>query len=288
MQPLITVYMPTANRLGLLKRAVASVFAQTYQNIELIIVDDASTDETWQYLSELQASHENVRCFRQEKSQGACAARNIAINNASGQYITGIDDDDEFLPERLALLQAAYEPQYAFVCHGFIWHFGNKSKEVDNQARLISLPEQLNYNYASNQIFTETEKLRVIGGFDQNFFACQDYDTWTRLLIQFGNAKRIDGASYVLHQGHEGPRVTAKPNKIKGYQQFYDKHVNHMSDKNKKNQAFMRRTAAQESYSLFELFSDMKFGFFQRKCRYWIASCLPQLAQLRREWLKKN
>ncbi|TMX44387.1 glycosyl transferase [Vibrio rotiferianus] len=285
--PLVTVYMPTANRLELLQRAVQSVLTQTYTNIELIIVDDASTDQTWSYLESLQEQHSFVRCFRQAKSQGACSARNVAIQEAKGELITGLDDDDEFTPDRIEQLVQGYDHNFAFVCHGFYWHYGAKSKAVDTQARDISLNDILDYNYASNQILTETVKLRAIGGFDVNFAACQDYDTWTRLIRKFGTAKRIEGASYYLHQGHTGPRVTAKPNKVKGYGQYFDKHQDVMTTRHKANQAFMLRMANQSNYSLFELLSDSRYGFAKRKARYWLSKKLPKIAQIRKNWLRK-
>jgi len=97
-KPLITVYMPTHNRLELLQRAVVSVFAQTMQNFELIIVDDASSDDTFDYLQKLAEQDSRVTVLRNEVSQGACVARNRAIELAKGKFVTGLDDDDEFLP----------------------------------------------------------------------------------------------------------------------------------------------------------------------------------------------
>jgi len=68
-KPLITVYMPTHNRLELLQRAVASVFAQTMQDFELIIVDDASSDDTFDYLQKLAEQDSRVIVLRNEVSQ---------------------------------------------------------------------------------------------------------------------------------------------------------------------------------------------------------------------------
>lgn len=100
-QPLVTVYIPTYNRVDLLKRAVESVQAQTYQNLEIIIVDDCSTDFTHQYLQQLANEDKRVKYFIKEKNSGACVSRNIAIENATGEFITGLDDDDFFLESRI-------------------------------------------------------------------------------------------------------------------------------------------------------------------------------------------
>ena len=111
--------MPTYNRSEMMQRAVNSVLAQDYPNFELLIVDDCSPDNTWQVLNDLYGEHPQIRLFRQEKGQGACAARNMAIKAAAGEFVTGIDDDDEFLPNRLSSMMAAYDDQYSCVVTGY-------------------------------------------------------------------------------------------------------------------------------------------------------------------------
>jgi len=285
-KPLITVYMPTHNRLELLQRAVASVFAQTMQDFELIIVDDASSDDTFDYLQKLAEQDSRVIVLRNEVSQGACVARNRAIELARGKFVTGLDDDDEFLPHRLKALLKGYDDSYAFVNHGYIWHYGRQAKKVGNIARIITLDDQLSINYGTNQVFVETERLRAIGGFDISFKACQDYDTWTRLLIAYGDAKSLGDASYIVHQGHEGPRITAKENHAQGYQQFYDKHQHLMSETNKINQRWLVMRALREKPTIKEFFIQIQHGFWFIKTRYYLSVLLVPLAEARRKWLR--
>ena len=98
---LVSVYIPTKNRLPLLQRAIQSVKSQTYKHIEIIVVDDGSSDGTSNYLERLQQAGE-VNAIFQEKSVGSCAARNKAIMAAAGEFITGLDDDDFYLlPNRI-------------------------------------------------------------------------------------------------------------------------------------------------------------------------------------------
>jgi glycosyltransferase involved in cell wall biosynthesis len=285
-KPMITVYMPTHNRVELLQRAVASVFAQTIQDFELIIVDDASSDNTLDYLTKLALQKSNVTVLRNEVSQGACVSRNRAIDIAKGKFITGLDDDDEFLPHRLEALLASYDSKYAFVNHGYIWHYGKQSKKVGNIAKVITLDDQLSSNYGTNQVFVETERLRAIGGFDKSFKACQDYDTWTRLIITFGNAKSLGDASYVVHQGHEGPRITAKGNHAKGYRQYYEKHQHLMSESNKINQRWLTMRALRVKPTIKEFFLQVRHGFWLVKTRYYLSVLLVPLAEIRRKWLR--
>jgi len=285
--PLVTVYMPTHNRCQLLKRAVQSVLKQTYPAIELIIVDDASTDDTHNYLTELVTKHHNIYFFTQQRAKGACAARNIAIKAAQGKFVTGLDDDDEFLPERIGYLVASYDEKYAFTCTGFLWHYGKKSRSVDNTAKIITLDDQLNYNYATNQVLVATKRLNAISGFDEDFVACQDYDTWTRLIKKFGNAKRVAGASYIIHRGDDIERLTKPTNWLNGHSQYLVKHASSMNKQHKINQEFRRIVANRSRLSLFQLYQQVMAGLVKQKVRYFFSSNVSFLATIRRYFLEK-
>lgn len=286
-QALVSIYMPTHNRVQLLPRAVQSVLNQTYQHIELIIVDDGSTDNTWQYLNELAVCNSKVKVFRHEKALGACAARNLALKHASGKFVTGIDDDDEFCVDRIENLVRSYDPQYAFINTGFLWDYGKRVRAVDHQAMIINLEQQLDYNYATNQVLVETKRLLAIGGFDENFVACQDYDTWTRLIQQFGSAKRIRGASYIIHRGDDVSRLTEPTNWLKGHQQFIAKHGALMNKKNILNQEFREMIARREKMTVKQLFFQLRAGLTSQKIRYFLSSNLYVIAEFRRNFLEK-
>src|SRR5690606_19535755 len=87
-------------RAGTLGKAIASVRNQTYSNIELIVVDDGSTDDTPSVIEEFADSR--LTFIRHERNLGASAARNTGIEAARGRYIAFLDSDDEWLPERIA------------------------------------------------------------------------------------------------------------------------------------------------------------------------------------------
>lgn len=100
-QPFVSVIIPTYNRAHIIHRAITSVLQQTYQNLEIIIVDDASKDETEAVISSFQ--DERIRYIRHPENYGGADARNTGISAASGEYITFLDSDDVWLPNKVEL-----------------------------------------------------------------------------------------------------------------------------------------------------------------------------------------
>lgn len=96
---MITVVIPTFNRENTIKRCIKSVLNQTYNDIEVIVVDDNSTDNTFKIISQM--ADNRIRYHRNKKNVGACASRNLGISMAKGDYIAFQDSDDEWLPEKL-------------------------------------------------------------------------------------------------------------------------------------------------------------------------------------------
>ncbi len=92
--PLVSVVIPTCNRAALLTRAIQSVRQQTYGNLEIIVVDDASTDDTRKIVGSL--ADPRIRYIRHDVNRGGAAARNTGIRAARGEYIAFLDDDDEW------------------------------------------------------------------------------------------------------------------------------------------------------------------------------------------------
>jgi len=97
--PIFSVIIPTYNRANLLPRPIKSVLNQTYQNFELIIVDDCSTDNTEEVVKAF--FDERIKYFKHKKNKGVLGARNTGFKLAKGKYIAFLDSDDEFLPQAL-------------------------------------------------------------------------------------------------------------------------------------------------------------------------------------------
>jgi len=230
MEPLISVYIPTYNRLELLKRAVQSVQNQTYKNFEIIIVDDNSSDGTQDFLVGLAKVDSRIRYFFKNKNSGACVSRNIAINLAQGELITGLDDDDYFLPHRLEFfldywVNKKREDSIALFTSNIKSEKSNQAKEHSLFSKKYFKKDDLLFaNYVGNQIFTETKTLRQVSGFDESFCMWQDLELWYRVGA-LGNFEHVDKPTYFFDTSHLYGRISeAKSEKIfKTVEQFSEK-----------------------------------------------------------------
>ena len=118
----------THNRVDMLKRAVNSVMNQTYKNIEIFVVDDASSDGTENYGKELINKGINYIRIDAKDSKGGNYARNIGINESTGEYVAFLDDDDYWLPEKIEkqVIYAEEHRDVGMIYSGLAYEYDNK------------------------------------------------------------------------------------------------------------------------------------------------------------------
>lgn len=215
-KPLVTIYLPTKNRLELLQRAVNSVLQQTYENIELIIIDDGSTDDTDMYLTDLISVDKRVVVHRNEESLGAPASRNIAITKASGLFVTGIDDDDEFLPDRVSLFVDEWQrlesrgQRPSCLYSNAIIRFSDKYCIITDRSIKVNSNDMFLQNCIGNQIFTLKENFISAGLFDIELPAWQDIEMFIRLLRLLGQGNLVSEPTYVVDNTQRMDRISLK------------------------------------------------------------------------------
>lgn len=266
-KPLVSVYIATHNRSLLLKRALDSVIAQTYPNIEIIVADDGSTDSTLDIL--LPYINKKLIIYVKNKiPKGACVARNLAINTAKGEFITGLDDDDEFTPDRVEHMVNVFNSGvYSCVASPYTEKTpkGRIDRTLDSGE--VSLDKLLHANILGNQILTKTNYLKEIGGFDPNMLAFQDYDTWVRLVCEFGVAYKSKKITYIWYTDHESGRISQSSEKrINAFSFFIKKHKHLMSKKHEQSMIILNKRLKADNYSVVEFFkltnsSNIKSSF---------------------------
>ena len=226
--PLITVYVATRNRASVLPRALRSVWRQQRDDLELIVVDDASDDAT-PALLEAWAGEGRLRWLRNEANRGACASRNLALRNARGRFVTGLDDDDEMLPGRIAQLLAALDSRDAFACASDVLVDARGRTHLRLCPGRIDARAILARNLVGNQVLAERHKLLACGGFDETLPAAQDYDLWIRMILMHGPARGLFRPLQRVHVPATGmSRISTSPARRKGYWLVYRKHRDRM------------------------------------------------------------
>jgi len=129
MKPTVSIGIPTYNNPVMLRQAIMSVLQQTYQDFEIIVVDDGSTDDTEEVVRGF--NDDRIRYIRHDENRGAAAARNTGIKAALGEYIAFQDSDDEWLPEKLEKQIRVLEnvPAEVGVVYSDVWRIrGNRRK----------------------------------------------------------------------------------------------------------------------------------------------------------------
>jgi len=188
--PKVSVVVPTYNRSAFLSRALDSVLAQTYADFELIVVDDHSSDATQSTIDKC-ANDPRVRAFRHERNMGQSRALNTGIAAARGEYVAFLDDDDAWLPTKLALQVGVLDSAPCKVGLVYGWY-----QEMDETSRgpILTVRQTLRGDiydqmlapqvpYTPSTWLVRTAAARAIGGFDETVLA-NDIDFTRRLCEQ--------------------------------------------------------------------------------------------------------
>lgn len=188
MEPLISVVIPTYNREKTILRALNSVLGQTYSNIEVIVVDDGSTDATVQIVGN--CADKRIRLICLSRNQGANRARNVGISEAKGEYVAFQDSDDEWMADKLekqlaymlqTAVKAVYCPYILFdagktriipECYMDLDRCEKNVAEVLKKINIVGTPTLM----VKRELFSE------IGMFDEGMKRRQDYEFMIRLV----------------------------------------------------------------------------------------------------------
>jgi glycosyltransferase involved in cell wall biosynthesis len=189
--PKVSVIIPTRNRVELLQRAITSVLCQTFDDFELLVVDDGSTDGTRDAVDA--RIDPRVRYLPQSESRGTAAARNVGITSAASPYCAFLDDDDEWLPDKLRLQIAKIEaasPRVAVIATGYV--------EVAATTRGVIrewIPTGTGWGFdevltrgnlaPTSTILVKTDCFARVGLFDPSLTYGEDLDMWLRLTREF-------------------------------------------------------------------------------------------------------
>jgi len=220
MIPFLSIIIPTYNRASLLHRSINSVLNQQHTDYELIIVDDASSDNTQEILVEYQ-DPKIIKLVNQENS-GVSYSRNKAARAANGEYLFFLDDDDELLPDALSeifsFLTSRTQPlDFAWCSKILVTQIDGKV--VNQEVRSWSQDSEKDkhdlefFNYWSNPGFiVRSDCLLKMNGYDENLNMLEDIDLVVRLLAQEAKYAAISKPLLYVHVDPKLPSLSRHRN----------------------------------------------------------------------------
>lgn len=211
--PLVSIVLPTYNGAKYIRKSIESCLEQSYRNIELIIVDDCSTDETPSIVQEYAAKDARVRYFRNETNQRLPRSLNVGFAQAKGEFLTWTSDDNFYLPLAIEKMVAHLQVNKGdFVyCDLYIFYYDNI-----NYARLERLPDvkAIEKGNCVRACFLYRRKvLEVVGGYDPDMELLEDYDYWVRVYRKFSILHLAEPLYYYRH--HPKSLWTSRNNEIR-------------------------------------------------------------------------
>lgn len=184
----VTVIIPTFNRAKRVCRAVSSVLDQTYTDFEVIVIDDASTDNT---IEKLEDFGNRIQLIRHRENKGVSAARNSGIRKAKGKYIALLDSDDYWMPEKLRVqIDFFNDNPDVLICQAReIWirkgKRVNPAKKHLKPSGNIFIPSLKLCLVSPSAVMFKKSLLNEVGIFDEEFPVCEDYDLWLRIAYKY-------------------------------------------------------------------------------------------------------
>lgn len=231
-QPLVSVIIPTFQRSEYLIRAIDSVLNQTYPNLEIIVVDDNDGDN--EYRLATQKNLENyiqdrkIIYLKHEKNKGLPSARNTGIKKSKGDFIAFLDDDDQWLPEKIEKQLELFEKlddSYGII--GSYWKILN---EFDQNERIRTLTHRgdlakilaLNHFSPPSMVMVKRKYLEKVNYFDEDFRWREDIELYYRLSF----VCKFDFVEEVLVHYYQHPNAlsTNFEKKLKAVIQYLEKH----------------------------------------------------------------
>lgn len=188
MVSLVSIIIPTYNRKNWVTEAIDSALKQSYEHIEVIVIDDGSTDGTY---SHLKGIYNNQIILKKIKHKGVSAARNIAISMAMGEWISFLDSDDFFhrdkIEKQIKILNK--NPNYHIAHSEEIWYKNgiriNPKKKHQKTGGYIFAKSVDLCSISISTVILKKSLFSKIGNFDETMQACEDYELWLRITAKY-------------------------------------------------------------------------------------------------------
>ncbi len=225
MEPLVSIITPTFNSQDFLAQTIDSILDQSYKNWELILIDDASTDNTINLIKDYISKHSNISLIQNNTNQGAGVSRNKGINAAKGDFIAFLDADDLWLPNKLEVqinLMVKNKLDVCFSSYDLIDESGNKLFKRVNALSELTYKKLLRSNYLGN--LTGVYNCKSLGKIPSTKYRKrQDWLLWLQAIKESGKPATGIQESLALYRVRKNSMSSNKFDLIKYNYQVYSK-----------------------------------------------------------------
>jgi glycosyltransferase involved in cell wall biosynthesis len=268
---LVSVIIPTHNRKKMLLKALDSVLNQTYKNLEILIIDDFSIDSTNLLMKSIDDNR--IKYIQLLSNVGGAEARNIGIRAAKGEYISFLDDDDEWFENKIKEQVSVLKNRDDVAIVSSNYFLSNGNKDILNQCSIseILLDDLLYSNYCGSFSFCMTKKNYIQNLFINNDLkSCQDWDLWLKVLMTTKLKSIVINKPLVRYYiGHENKLTNNFKNSYFSYLIFLRYYWGFMNS-NQKNYNLYKLTKMKRKfiYNQLSYFSNIHLFFKSLKFYY--------------------
>jgi glycosyltransferase involved in cell wall biosynthesis len=225
MEPLVSIITPMYNNESVIEETISSVIKQTFSNWELVLVDDASSDNTIALIKKQYQKDARIKFFEHLKNKGAAEARNLGTKMAKGKFIAFLDADDLWKEEKLELQLKVFNDTDVDVCFGSYELIDGNSKGLNkkvNALKSLSYNKLLKANYIGN--LTGMYNCEVLGKiYTKDLKKRQDWLLWLETLKRSKNPALGISETIAYYRISEGSLSSNKANLIKHNYNVYRK-----------------------------------------------------------------
>jgi len=227
---LFSIVIPSYNRPDFLARLLTSINYQTLRNFEVFVIDDASTNKvSYEQVIKQFSPRMPIRYFRNSKNRGAQYSRNRGIEESDGTYIAFVDDDDQWLPDKLEQQAAIFKNGSARL--GLVYAWADTVREdsaILHRYRTVHKGSPLavlldTCFIPSPTVVIPRLTIENVGKFDESLQICQDWDMWIRIVEAEYEVDVVEKV-LALHHKHKRASIGTSNKSLYGFFQFYTKH----------------------------------------------------------------
>lgn len=244
---LVSVIVPVYNRAGYVCEAIESILNQSYREVEVVLINDGSTDDTIDVLMRYQNTHPTRVIVIDQKNSGQVVARNNGIKKASGKYIAFLDSDDTWAENKLELQMPLFSEKDVGLVYSGIYNIDENGKLIDEELCDSALVDDIYYHLlirnrmTGGTVVVSREALDKVGLFDEAFSAAENWDLWLRISKHF--KARLVNQPLVYYRKHPGNMSKDFNLMISAKEAILNKHTNPNESDSKALAAFVEAQA---------------------------------------------